>query len=150
MGIALLEPVPRRNSFLAAFDDVPDPRADNARHDLGELLVVAFVAVLCGAVGLRIEGLANIRAVRGVTSGRDIGLINHDFGDGPVWSTSFVQDARDPAAVGSENIAFDVTNRQRPSMLGERMAAIRNMTRFGGSTMSAYTAGPGFCRKLLR
>ena len=35
--------------FLAAFDDVPDPRADNARHDLCELLVVAFVAVLCGA-----------------------------------------------------------------------------------------------------
>ena len=35
--------------FLSAFEDVPDPRADNARHDLGELLVVAFVAVLCGA-----------------------------------------------------------------------------------------------------
>ena len=35
--------------FLAAFDDIPDPRADNARHDLCELLVVSFVAVLCGA-----------------------------------------------------------------------------------------------------
>jgi hypothetical protein len=35
--------------FLSAFDDIPDPRADNARHDLCELLVVAFVAVLCGA-----------------------------------------------------------------------------------------------------
>ena len=35
--------------FLAAFNDIPDPRADNARHDLCELLVVAFVAVLCGA-----------------------------------------------------------------------------------------------------
>ena len=35
--------------FLYAFEDVPDPRADNARHDLGELLVVAFVAILCGA-----------------------------------------------------------------------------------------------------
>jgi len=35
--------------FLSAFDEVPDPRADNARHDLCELLVVAFVAVLCGA-----------------------------------------------------------------------------------------------------
>ncbi|ULB12055.1 ISAs1 family transposase (plasmid) [Cereibacter azotoformans] len=32
--------------FLAAFDGILDPRADNARH---ELLVVAFVAVLCGA-----------------------------------------------------------------------------------------------------
>ena len=35
--------------FLAAFDDIPDPRADNARHDLCELLVLGFVAVLCGA-----------------------------------------------------------------------------------------------------
>ena len=35
--------------FLSAFDGIPDPRAGNARHDLGELLVVAFVAVLCGA-----------------------------------------------------------------------------------------------------
>ncbi len=35
--------------FLAAFDAIPDPRADNARHDLCELLVVGFVAVLCGA-----------------------------------------------------------------------------------------------------
>ncbi len=29
--------------FLSAFDGVPDPRADNARHDLGEMLVIAFV-----------------------------------------------------------------------------------------------------------
>jgi hypothetical protein len=35
--------------FLSAFDDVPDPRAENARHDLGELLVIAFISVLCGA-----------------------------------------------------------------------------------------------------
>lgn len=35
--------------FLSAFNDVPDPRADKARHDLSELLVIAFVAVLCGA-----------------------------------------------------------------------------------------------------
>ena len=35
--------------FLAAFDDVPDPRADIARHDFCELLVVGFDAVLCGA-----------------------------------------------------------------------------------------------------
>lgn len=37
------------NTFLTAFDDIPDPRAENARHELRELLVVAFVSVLCGA-----------------------------------------------------------------------------------------------------
>ena len=35
--------------FLSAFEDIPDPRASNARHDLGELLVIAFVSVLCGS-----------------------------------------------------------------------------------------------------
>ncbi|MBS0561460.1 MAG: ISAs1 family transposase [Proteobacteria bacterium] len=31
------------------FAGVPDPRASNARHDLSELLFIAFAAVLCGA-----------------------------------------------------------------------------------------------------
>ena len=35
--------------FLDAFGIIPDPRASNARHDLGELLVIAFVSVLCGS-----------------------------------------------------------------------------------------------------
>ena len=35
--------------FLSAFEDVPDPRASNTRFDLGELLVIAFVSVLCGS-----------------------------------------------------------------------------------------------------
>ena len=35
--------------ILSAFEDLPDPRAENTRHDLGELLVIAFVSVLCGA-----------------------------------------------------------------------------------------------------
>lgn len=35
--------------FLDAFERVPDPRADNVRHDLSELLMIAFLAVLCGA-----------------------------------------------------------------------------------------------------
>lgn len=37
--------------FIAAFESVPDPRAENVRHDLGEVLIIAFVAVLCGAQG---------------------------------------------------------------------------------------------------
>ena len=31
-GIALLEPIPRTDIFLAAFDVIPDPRADNSRY----------------------------------------------------------------------------------------------------------------------
>jgi hypothetical protein len=30
--------------FLSGFEEIPDHRAENARHDLGELLVIAFVS----------------------------------------------------------------------------------------------------------
>jgi hypothetical protein len=36
--------------FLTAFESVPDPRAENVRHDLVEILLIAFLAVLCGAL----------------------------------------------------------------------------------------------------
>ena len=45
-----MEPDPRMDIFLAAIDNLPDPRAGNARHDLCELLVVGFAARLCGAI----------------------------------------------------------------------------------------------------
>ena len=37
------------DAFFACFADLEDPRDDNARHDLLELLVIALCAVLCGA-----------------------------------------------------------------------------------------------------
>lgn len=37
------------DTFYDCFSDLPDPRAANARHDLLELLFIAFVASLCGA-----------------------------------------------------------------------------------------------------
>jgi len=35
--------------FTACFADLEDPREDNARHDLHEILVIALCAMLCGA-----------------------------------------------------------------------------------------------------
>src|SRR5262249_43252286 len=35
--------------LISAFEKVPDPRAENVRHDLVEVLIIAFIAVLCGA-----------------------------------------------------------------------------------------------------
>jgi len=35
--------------FISIFEDVEDPRAGNARHDLLELLFIGLAAVLCGA-----------------------------------------------------------------------------------------------------
>jgi len=35
--------------FSECFEDLPDPRADNALHDLTEVLFIALMATLCGA-----------------------------------------------------------------------------------------------------
>jgi predicted transposase YbfD/YdcC len=35
--------------FHECFGDLPDPRADNSRHELVEILFIAFLATLCGA-----------------------------------------------------------------------------------------------------
>ena len=37
--------------FSECFSDLPDPRAENALHDLTELLFIALLATLCGAKG---------------------------------------------------------------------------------------------------
>ncbi|MDF2766138.1 MAG: hypothetical protein K0S81_3132 [Rhodospirillales bacterium] len=36
-------------AFRILFDALPDPRAQNARHDLTEILLISFAATLCGA-----------------------------------------------------------------------------------------------------
>jgi hypothetical protein len=36
-------------AFKACFGELPDPRADNARHDLLEVIFLALAATLCGA-----------------------------------------------------------------------------------------------------
>jgi hypothetical protein len=62
--------------FLSAFDDVPDPRASNARHDLGELLVSAFVSALCGSSSCA-EMAAFDRAKEGLF--RDVLRLRHEI-----------------------------------------------------------------------
>ena len=40
---------PSMKSFAACFADLPDPRAQNALHDLTDLLFMALLATLSGA-----------------------------------------------------------------------------------------------------
>src|SRR5438034_805784 len=47
--------------FAECFGDLPDPRADNALHDLTEILFIALLATLCGAAQTRMA-LANVLA----------------------------------------------------------------------------------------
>ena len=127
-------------------------------------IVAAFAqaAMDGGAAGLRIEGIANVLAVRRVTSAPLIGLIKRDLPDSPVHITPCVQDVHDLAAAGADIIAFDATDRVRPEPLWSLVSAVRSLgciamadcasARDGrvahdlgveilGSTMSGYTGG---------
>lgn len=116
-----------------------------------------------GAGGLRIEGIANLVAVRAATRAPVIGLIKVDLADSPVRITPTVADVQALAAAGADIIAFDATDRPRPEPLREIVAAIHAAGRIAmadcalaedgrravalgcavlGSTMAGYTGGP--------
>ena len=55
------------NRFIEIFELLPDPRASNSRHDLSEVLFIAFLATLCGAtscVDMEDFGLAKEELLR--------------------------------------------------------------------------------------
>ena len=123
----------------------------------------ALAALDGGAAALRIEGIANVRAVRRVCQAPIVGLIKRDLADSPVRITPFVDDVRQLAQAGANIIAFDATQRPRPAPVADLVAAVHangalamadcsvigdaiNAAALGvaivSSTLSGYTDGP--------
>lgn len=53
--------------YALAFAEIEDPRAENARHDLSEILFIALAAVICGAetcADMALFGRAKVRFLR--------------------------------------------------------------------------------------
>ena len=116
-----------------------------------------------GAVAVRIEGVANVAAVRTVLSLPIIGLIKRDLAGSPVRITPLVEDVAALAEAGADIIAFDATDRPRPAAVAELLAETRRHRRIAmadcsamndaraaaqagvdivGTTLSGYTGGP--------
>ena len=117
-----------------------------------------------GARGLRIEGIANLRAVRAVTSLPIIGLVKRIDPATPIIITATPEDVRHLAEAGADIVAFDAT--QRPGRLSAvaaladaarsagclsmadcaTLADAEEAVRIGidvvGTTLSGYTGGP--------
>lgn len=135
---------------------------DDGPMDRPEIVAaMARAAVAGGAVGLRIEGVENLRAVRAVVDVPIIGIVKTDLPDSPVRITVTVADALELAHAGADIIAYDATPRQRPSPRDAVLAAILGSGRIAmadcatledgrvalaggatvlGSTLSGYTA----------
>ena len=123
----------------------------------------ALAALAGGARGLRIEGAANVAAVRAATQAPVIGLIKRDLDAMPVRITPLIEDVVALDGAGADIIAFDATDRKRPVPASELCNAIHDVGKlamadiasfdeaeaaesFGadliGTTLSGYTGGP--------
>ena len=124
---------------------------------------LAMAALAGGAVGLRIESVENLRAVRRLTTVPIIGLIKRDIPGSGVRITPLLEDVDALAAAGADVIAFDATDRDRPVSREALVAAIHAAGCIAmadcatpedglaahalgaavlGSTMSGYLGGP--------
>ena len=111
-------------------------RAGHPLHDTRVISALAHAAVAGGAVGLRINGEEDIRAVREVVRVPIIGIRKVWTHDVPVYITPSFADAAAVAAAGADIIALDATSRPRAG--GERIETLipRIRTELGRPVMA--------------
>jgi putative N-acetylmannosamine-6-phosphate epimerase/predicted NBD/HSP70 family sugar kinase len=109
-----------QNGLVVSCQPVPDGPMD--RPEI--VAALAAAAIAGGAAGIRIEGLANLRAARAITDAPIIGLVKRDLSDTPVRITPFTKDIRDLAEAGANIIAIDATDRVRPETVADLVAEI--------------------------
>ena len=85
---------------------------------------LALAAERGGAAGLRVQGFADVEAVRAVTALPLIGLTKTDRPDTDVYITPTAAEGVRLAELGAEIVALDATARPRPEPLSEMFAAV--------------------------
>ena len=126
---------------------------------------IAAAAEDAGAVGIRAEGVENVRAIKKEVSIPVIGLIKR-ANTSPIYITPDIQDVRDLVEAGADIVAVDATEREReggvttPEFLREAVAVAGSVpimadvdslssaalaAQWGvglvGTTLSGYTGG---------
>lgn len=100
---------------------------DDGPMDRPEIVAaMAAAAVAGGAVAIRIEGIANLRAARTAVSVPIIGIVKRDLEGSPVRITPFLEDVRDLIGAGADIVAYDATDRPRPTPAATLRAAIKD------------------------
>lgn len=147
-----------KNGLIASCQPV-----DNGPMDSPEIVAaMAAASVAGGAAGLRIEGIENLKAARKVVNVPIVGIVKYDLADSPVRITPFLQDIDDLYQAGADIIAFDGTDRLRPTTIEASVKRIQELGAMSmadcsnfaegmycqslgvdliGSTMSGYTGG---------
>ena len=148
-----------RGRLIVSCQPVPGGPLD--RPDI--VAALALAALAGGAAGLRVEGVANLRAVRAATAAPLIGLIKRDLAGTDVRITPRLADVDALADAGADIVAVDATDRARPESVAALVGRVRARGRLAmadrataaegrgalaagaallGSTLSGYTGGP--------
>lgn len=75
---------------------------------------MAMAAEAGGAGGLRIEGIANVKAIRHLTKLPIIGIIKRNLNEHNIRITPLIEDVENLLDCGADIIAYDATNLPRP------------------------------------
>jgi len=109
-----------KQSLIASCQPVDNGPMDRVEH----VVAMALAAIDGGAKGLRIEGVANVKAVAKATSTPIVGIVKRDLSDSPVRITPFIEDVNALAKAGASIIAFDGTDRPRPTTMLTQLEAV--------------------------
>lgn len=88
------------------------------------IAALARCALMGGAAGLRIQGVSDVAAVRGITRKPIIGLTKIYRPGESVYITPSATDARELVGAGADIVAIDATSRKRPESFTEIAAAV--------------------------
>ena len=105
------------------------------------IAAIARSVVLGGATGVRIEGAANIEAVRRRISVPVIGLIKARRADAEIYITPTLDDVAVVIDAGADIVAMDATNRPRPATLEAMLGAIAARGRLSMGDVSTLDEG---------
>lgn len=110
-------------------------RPGSALDDPGVLAAMARSAVDGGAAGVRIQGAANLAAVRRRVDAPIVGLVKRDYDGFEPYITPTLAEVAEILESGAEIVAFDATARARPGGVG--LAEIVTAVHSGGALAMA-------------
>lgn len=105
------------------------------------IAAIARSVILGGAAGVRIEGVANIDAVRRRTGVPIIGLIKARRADTEIYITPALANVASIIEAGADIVALDATNRPRPTDLEAMFGAIAAKGRLSMGDVSTLDEG---------
>lgn len=131
------------NGFIASCQPTDDGPMDSP--DI--VAAMAKAAIIGGAVGLRIEGIDNLKAVRPHIKEPIIGIVKRDLDGTDIRITPFIEDVIALKEAGADIIAIDGTNRIRPVEITALVETIHQLGCIAMADCSSFDEGK-YCQSL--